>query len=217
MLFYAFADRVAPAAGRLDRAKSVPCAGADVKVQQNALATTLLHAAFWDLGRRGLIRIEEVERKIAFIKTRSLKVRVADTADLAGEVADSLEFDVLQSARKLAGDGDVRDVVRGLFADDAEDPYRRAIAMANVAQIAAGLVRLDVEERQGLGKVLGTKERLVWQCDQVSSHAGAFAVAIADWNRDRAANVAAFDRLATEIDRAISSRRKEERDSIFDD
>ncbi|HLX34952.1 MAG TPA: hypothetical protein VKR30_06855 [Candidatus Limnocylindrales bacterium] len=217
MLFYAFANRVAPPAGRLDKAKAVPCAGPDVKVQQDALATTLVHAALWDLGRRGVIRLEEVEKKVLFVKTKSLKVRPSAGSDPSAEPADSLEFDLLQAALRRGDDGDVRSVVRALYPKDVEDPFRRAIGMANVAEINAGLVRLDVEERSGIGRVLGKKERLVWQCDVIAAHRDDFAAIVRDWNRDHDADPAAFDRLATEIRRAIASREHEERGSIFDD
>lgn len=217
MLFYAFAHRVAPAAGALDRAKPVPCAGPDVKVKQDALARTMVHAAFWDLERRGVIRLEDVEKKVLFVKTTSIKVRTAPDAELSREIPDSLEYDILHAALAQRGDGDVRGVIRGIYSGDAEDPYRRAIAMANVAQIASGLVRLEVEERHGVGKVLGNKERLIWQCDQVAAHQPDFNATVADWNRDHDADHVRFERLSTEIDRAIESRRKRERESIFDD
>lgn len=222
MLFYAYAHKVASKAGLTDRKKAVPCAGPDVFVSQDSLARALVHAAFWDLQRRGKIRLEEVERKVLFVKTRSLKVRVADSpggtdSQLSDEVPDSLEYNVLKAAVRERGDGDVRDVVRAMYGKDVEDPYRRVMAFANVAEIASGLVVLRTEEHHGIGKLRGgKKETLVWQCDQVGAHVKEFNAVVADWNRDHDADVAAFDRLHHEIDLAIASRKVRERESLLE-
>jgi hypothetical protein len=212
MLFHAFPDRVAKPAGRLDRAKDVPCAGPGVKVKQDALAVALVQVALWDLLRRQRVRLEEVEKKVLFIKTRSIKVRVAEGAQLADEVQDSLEADLLRSAIGQRGEGDVRSVIRALYKKDVDDPYRDVLAMSNVAQVAAGLAMIEVEQRHGIAKVLGSQQKLIWQCDRVAAHRADFDRVVADWNHDHDVDTAAFERLSTEIDRAIGSRKASDDD-----
>ena len=217
MLAYAYAHKVAPPPARLMPSKPVPCAGPDVHVSRNDLAVILLHVAMWDLQRRGRIRLEDVEKKVLFVKQHALKVRVMPGATPEGEVADSLEYDLLRAAVGASGEGDVRDVVRRLYPGDVEDPYARALAMANPALIAAGVIRLDVEERSGLGRLRGgKKETLMWQCDRVGALVSAYNAFVADWVRDRDSNRAEYDRLHKEIDRAIASRKKEHCESILD-
>lgn len=217
MLAYAFAHKIAPPPAKLMPAKPVPCAGPDVKVSRDDLAVIMLHVALWDLERRGLVQFEDVEKKVLFVKQRQLKVRVAPDAAPEAEVKDSLEFAILAAAIRGHGDADVRGVVRGLYPGDVEEPYRRAVAMGNAALIDAGFVRLDVEERSGLGRLRGgRKETLMWQCDRLNTLVPAFNAFVDDWVRDREAKRALYDRLHKEIDRAIASRKKEERDSLLE-
>lgn len=217
MLAYAFAHKMAPPPAKLMPAKPVPCAGPDVKVSRDDLAVIMLHVALWDLERRGLVQFEEVEKKVLFLKQHQLKVRVAPGAAPGSEVKDSLEFAILRAAIGGRGDADVRGVIRGLYPGDVEEPYRRAVAMGNAALIDAGFIRLDVEERSGLGRLRGgRKETLMWQCDRLSGLVPAFNAFVDDWVRDREANRTLYDRVHKEIDRAIASRKKAERDSLLE-
>src|SRR4051812_39598987 len=83
LLFYLFAERVAPSARRGTRAPL-----ADVRVQSAPLACALFAVAFWQLREAGLVRLELVHEQ-HFLKS-STRLRVTRTS-IAESQRDGIE------------------------------------------------------------------------------------------------------------------------------
>src|SRR6478672_2802998 len=83
LLFYLFADRVAPAARRGTRALL-----ADVRVDTERLAGALFGVAFWQLRAAGLIRLEPVNQG-QFVRTGT-QLRVVRTSGVESGRRDGI-------------------------------------------------------------------------------------------------------------------------------
>lgn len=187
--------------------------GSDALVPTRELSEVLVTAALASLLRRARAGVAQVEKKVLFVKTRSLVVKVPAGVRFEDEPRSSLEYDLLKVASVEKGEFGPRQLIRGMYGSDVADPWAKVVDFALANLIRAGLGVGHHEQQGGIkGHLQHTVLIVDWSPDKLAPLAEPAAAAWASFQAWAGAEPLA-GAIRSEVASAIASRREQDDDS----
>jgi len=205
-MLYMFADRFIPLDKALTVGVQVPCK--DIKVQRKPLTAEMFAVAFHALREAGVVSLEISTKKVLFIKTTRVDVKL-----LKQEPRPGLEEAIVANA---GAEESAKGIVMAWYGQDVNDPWARVIKAGVDEAIGAGLMTHVDAERGGVGGFLMGKTRIEPVCEEIAKLQPEFELWAGRWELFKANEGDLYNKMIFDCGSAISARMEQD-DDRFDD